>query len=416
MQITNPLRILFVTPYKPDLIRVRPYQFIRHLAKLGHKITLVFYDSPQNLLVDNELRSLCEDIFPIPITKTKVLFNSLKNLPTNKPFQASYGINKKMFIQIEKLIKNEYSPFDVIHFEHLRSVDFGIKLKEMNISNHTPIVWDSVDSITHLFRQASIHHPLWIGRKFLEVETQRTSIYEPRVASVFNKVLVTSQTDLNVFVELLTKLKINADLVVLPNGVDLENFTPDINQKREENTLVISGKMSYHANQKMVSNLVKEIMPLIWKKNPDVRLWVVGQNPSKEIINFGEDPRITITGWVPEMRSFLQKATIAVAPLAYGAGIQNKILEAMACETPVITSSSALNALSAIPGQDLLVADDVESFANLTIDLLSNPSRMEKIGKAGRLFVENHHSWQKAAEKLLQIYQESINSSHSLYS
>jgi len=416
MQTTNPLRILFITPYKPDLIRVRPYQFIRHLAKLGHKITLVFYDSPQNLIVDNELGSVCENIFPIPITKTKVLINCLLTLPTKKPFQAAYGLNKQMFDQIEKLMKNEDSPFDVIHFEHLRSVDFGIKLMKLKGSGHIPFVWDSVDSITHLFRQASTQHPLWIGRKFLEVETHRTSQYEPQVASVFDKVLVTSHTDKNVFIELLEDQKINANLVVLANGVDLDYFTPEKSQKREENTLVISGKMSYHANQKMVSKLVKEIMPLIWKKNPDVKLWVVGQNPSKEIINFGEDPRITVTGWVAEMRPYLQRASIAVAPLAYGAGIQNKILEAMACETPVIASSTALNALSALPGQDLLAADDIETFANITIDLLSNPSKMNEIGKAGRLFVENYHSWQKAAENLSDIYRESIIASHSLYS
>jgi len=112
----------------------------------------------------------------------------------------------------------------------------------------------------------------------------------------------------------------------------------------------------------------------------------------------------------------LQRASIAVAPLAYGAGIQNKILEAMACETPVIASSTALNALSALPGQDLLAADDIETFANITIDLLSNPSKMNEIGKAGRLFVENYHSWQKAAENLSDIYRESIIASHSLYS
>jgi glycosyltransferase involved in cell wall biosynthesis len=103
-------------------------------------------------------------------------------------------------------------------------------------------------------------------------------------------------------------------------------------------------------------------------------------------------------------------ATIAVAPLAYGAGIQNKILEAMACSTPVIASPIALQALSAIPGQDLLSAEETQSFADAVIGLLSDPEQCEKIGKAGRLFVENHHTWKIATKKLVEIYQESIKS------
>ncbi len=402
------LNILFVTPYRPDIVRVRPYQFIRHLSKLGHKVTLVYYDSPDKLIPGDELKSICQNIYAFPLTKLRAIVNCSFCILTKKPLQAAYGFNEKMANQLSDLILNEKSSFDLIHFEHLRSVEFGRNLLINNPRSRIKMVWDSVDSITHLFRQAAKQHPLWAGRKFLEFETNRTAKYEPYFASLFDKVLVTSKKDQQIFNELLQKENLKADINVVANGVDLEYFGVNKTQSREKDTLVISGKMSYHANQRMVEKIVLEIMPLIWQKKPSVKLWVVGQNPSQEIINFGSDPRILVTGFVDDIRPYLMNATIAVAPLAYGAGIQNKILEAMACSTPVIASPIALQALSAIPGQDLLSAEDTHSFSDAVIGLLSDPDRCEKIGNAGRLFVENHHTWKIATEKLVGIYQESI--------
>ena len=402
------LNIIFVTPYRPDIVRVRPYQFIRYLSKLGHKVTLVYYDSPDKLIPGEELKSICQNIYAFPLTKLRAIVNCSFCLLTKKPLQSAYGFNKKMANQLSDLILNDKGSFDLIHFEHLRSVEFGRNLLKNNPRSRINMVWDSVDSITHLFRQAAKQHPMWAGRKFLEFETNRTAKYEPYFASLFDKVLVTSKKDQQIFNELLQKENLKADINVVANGVDLEYFGVNKTQSREKDTLVISGKMSYHANQRMVEKIVSEIMPLIWQKKPSVKLWVVGQNPSQEIINFGSDPRILVTGFVDDIRPYLMNATIAVAPLAYGAGIQNKILEAMACSTPVIASPIALQALSAIPGQDLLSAEDTHSFSDAVIGLLSDPDRCEKIGNAGRLFVENHHTWKIATEKLVGIYQESI--------
>jgi glycosyltransferase involved in cell wall biosynthesis len=410
------LNIIFVTPYRPDIVRVRPYQFIRHLSKLGHKVTLVYYDSPDKLIPGEELKSICQNIYAFPLTKLRAIVNCSFCLLTKKPLQAAYGLNKKMANHLIDLIRNEKILFDLIHFEHLRSVEFGRNLIKNNPQSRIRMIWDSVDSITHLFRQAARQHPMWAGRKFLEFETNRTAKYEPYFASLFDKVLVTSKKDQQIFNDLLQKENLKADINVVANGVDLEYFGVNQTRTRVKDTLVISGKMSYHANQRMVEKIVLEIMPLIWKKKPSVKLWIVGQNPSQDIINFGNDPRILVTGYVDDIRPYLMNATIAVAPLAYGAGIQNKILEAMACSTPVIASPIALQALSAIPGQDLLSAEDTQSFANAIIGLLSDPDRCEKIGNAGRLFVENHHTWKIATEKLVEIYQESIKSLDSLYS
>jgi glycosyltransferase involved in cell wall biosynthesis len=163
--------------------------------------------------------------------------------------------------------------------------------------------------------------------------------------------------------------------------------------------------MSYHANISMVKYLVNEIMPLIWRQRPTVRLLVVGKDPSPDIKKMEENPLITVTGTVSDIRPYLWQSTVAVAPLVYGAGIQNKILEAMAVGLPVVTTSKALLSLRAVPGRDILPGDTPEEFAAFVLRLLDNPDWGHKVGNAGRLFVQDHHDWEKISEELAGIYE-----------
>jgi glycosyltransferase involved in cell wall biosynthesis len=93
-----------------------------------------------------------------------------------------------------------------------------------------------------------------------------------------------------------------------------------------------------------------------------------------------------------------------VAPIRYGTGIQNKVLEAMACATPVVASHQAVSALQVEPGEDLIVADQPREFARAVLELLNNPERRLRVGRAGRMYVEKHHDWRKAAADLEDIY------------
>ncbi len=130
--------------------------------------------------------------------------------------------------------------------------------------------------------------------------------------------------------------------------------------------------MSYHANVTMVIHLVKDILPMVWNERPDVKLWIVGKDPPKEIRMLAKNSAICVTGTVDDIQAYLQQATIAVAPVAYGAGIQNKVLEAMACATPVIASSQAISALDVEASHDILVENDPMEFSKAILDLLAN--------------------------------------------
>ncbi len=120
---------------------------------------------------------------------------------------------------------------------------------------------------------------------------------------------------------------------------------------RQDDTLVVSGKMSYHANISMVLHLVQTIMPLIWASQPGVKLWIVGKDPSTQIRSLAENPQITVTGTVDDIRPYLRQTAVSVSPVTYGVGIQNKVLEAMACGTPVVSTPQAISTLESFRGK-----------------------------------------------------------------
>ncbi len=133
---------------------------------------------------------------------------------------------------------------------------------------------------------------------------------------------------------------------------------------------------------------------------------MVGKDPPAEILALGSQSNIEVTGTVSDIRPFLQKATVAVAPLTYGAGIQNKVLEAMACGTPVVTTPKAVAALDIAHGRELLVAETEEQFAEAALALLNQPEVGRQIGMNGRLYVEKCHHWADIAAQLENIYLE----------
>jgi len=138
-------------------------------------------------------------------------------------------------------------------------------------------------------------------------------------------------------------------------------------------------------------------------------LLIVGKDPSSTIQAYASDPKIIVTGQVPDMRPYLQKACVAVAPVVYGAGIQNKVLEAMACSTPVVTTPAAGVSIQGENGTDYFVAETPEDFAKDVIHLLSNESSRNTMGAAGRRFVERRHDWNLIGDELAQEYLDVVN-------
>jgi sugar transferase (PEP-CTERM/EpsH1 system associated) len=411
--------LLFLVPYVPNLIRVRPYNLIRSLTARGHRVTVMTLSTAEEDDVA-VLKEQCHQVYAYELPAWRSFYNALTAIPTSTPLQAMYCWQPALANRSNEIIKNgnKKVPYHVIHIEHLRGARYGLHLKEHlnNLGLQVPLVWDSVDCITHLFDQAAARSQKKVSRWLTRFELGRTRDYERYLVRQFDRVLVTSQVDQRALLSLATADSPPPNISVLPNGVDLAYFTPDSRAARQDATLVVSGKMSYHANVSMVLVLVNEILPLVWERKPEVKLWIVGKDPSNQIKNLAKDPAITVTGTIDDIRPYLRSATIAVAPIQYGAGIQNKVLEAMACGVPVISTSQAISALEAQPGQDLLVADQPAEFAATVLALLDDREQQRKLSAAGRRYVEQHHNWDYIAAQLEEIYLAAIDEKQEIKS
>ena len=459
------MRVLFIVPYVPNLVRVRPYNLIRHLKARGCQVTVATLWSNNEERADAEaLQEHCHRVIALPLPRWRSLWNCLRALPTHEPLQAVYCWSPDLARTVQSEIRNPQRTvcsaqsripnrrsairnpqFDIVHVEHLRGARYGLSLRCL-VSNPRPptthppppVIWDSVDCISLLFEQALGMGPNLSSRLKAWLDLERTRRYEGRLVSQFDRVLVTSPVDKAA----LEKLAATPDtqyairnthhaspnthhaipntqqcpISILPNGVDLDYFTP-ADDLREPNTIVITGKMSYHANVNAVLHLVNDIMPRVWASRPDVKVLIVGKDPPRVLRSLqcripNTQSEIVVTGTVPDIRPYLRRATIAVATVAYGAGIQNKVLEAMACGTPLVATPQAVSALQTVNGQHLMVAGrSAAAFSDAVVRLLDDPALRDRLGREGRRYVESHHDWDTVVTRLEGIYKETVKKS-----
>ena len=193
----------------------------------------------------------------------------------------------------------------------------------------------------------------------------------------------------------------------MPNGVDLQYFSPTQQDQLRYN-LVFSGKMSYHANVAAALYLYQQIMPLVWQHKPEVTLTIAGSKPPAIIQRLARDPRVEVTGYVDDMRSYVARAEVMVSPMVYSVGIQNKVLEAMALGTPVVVAAQAAQALGARPGRDLLTASSAQEFAAAALNVLDDAGLRAALRASGRKYVEQQHDWRVVGGRLVDIYQQAM--------
>lgn len=339
------------------------------------------------------------EVFPVP--RMRSLSNCLRALPTREPLQAVYAYHPGMERRLIELLSRE--AFDVVHIEHLRATRLVGAVKR------TPKVYDSVDSISLLFEQTAKGGAQLRSRLMAAVDLARTRRYEAWLLTQYDQVVVTSQRDKDALEKLAHRFlpphARPAPITVVTNGVDLDYFRPqDDTGQRDNRTVVFTGKMSYHANIAAALYFAREVLPRIWAQDPDVRFQIVGKDPPEAVRQLATDGRIQVTGTVDDLRPYLAETTVAVCPALYAVGVQNKVLEAMAMGTPVVSTPAGCAALAAEEGQEILIAKGEEELAAAILQLLSDRAMAKRLSTAGRRYVEDHHSWEAETRRLVGVY------------
>jgi sugar transferase (PEP-CTERM/EpsH1 system associated) len=389
------MRILFVTPHVPSPLRSRPRQFLRHLTARGHQVTLVVLTRPgERRDALSEVGRWCRDMIVVPVSWVGAARSCLLSLPGSPPLNVAFFASAEARRALARL---DRSRFDVAHLEHLRTAQYT------PILHGLPRLYDAVDCMTLLWSRA-LHAARWRGRALAAWELWKTRRYERRALGWMDGAVATTEADAAALRGLEPALPVWA----VPNGVDSDYFRPgpDLSDGR---TLVFLGNMGYHANVASVLDFVRRAMPLVWERHPRCRLVIVGADPSAEVRSLERDHHITVTGYVRDVRPYLSRATVAVSPVLYGAGVQNKVLECMAAGLPVVASPQACSGLEARPGEHLLLAEDPPEWADAVCGLLDSPVMRRRLSAAGREYVVRCHSWQESVLRLEEAYEEVIS-------
>ena len=192
---------------------------------------------------------------------------------------------------------------------------------------------------------------------------------------------------------------------IIPNGIDVDYWTPAHDEAPVTPRVVFTGVMRYAPNVDAALQLIDLVLPRLAERIPDVELAIVGREPKQRLLDRAATPGVTVTGSVDDMRPYLDSSTVFAAPIRFGAGMQNKVLEAMAMELPVVATSLVADGLRLEDGTapPIVVADGPDEFAAAVAELTASPDRCRALGRSGRAYVAEHFDWTGSAAKLEEL-------------
>ncbi len=374
-------------PYPPqDGTKIQIFQRIRYLSE-NHSVTLlcVVSQEPEPALVE-ELQRYCQVKI---ILRPKVQLsenaweravNFFRSYISGIPYYFTQAISTEACGWIRA--QQQLQDFDVVEAD----IEAGLYLCDPMEAFK---VW-----VLHSVSDANEERRLrvvrgWIDRFLIHSYRGISRRFERHVARRVDMVAVLTPENVVEMNRIDPKIPVSN---CLTNGVDLDYFHFEPPGAHAEGVCFV-GTMDYHPNPDAVFHFYHDIWPAVRREVPSARFFVIGSKPTNDVVALGQDPSVTVTGFVEDVRPLTRNAGVAVAPLRMGGGILNKVLEAMAMGVPVVASSIAVHGLGVEPEVHLFIADDDAEFAAAVKRLLLEPELRTRMAAAARRYVETSHQW-----------------------
>jgi glycosyltransferase involved in cell wall biosynthesis len=400
------MRVLFVAPYVPSPARLRSFRIVRALARLGHDISVVALgsgDSARDAREESILAKYCGDVSVVPHSKSTSLLQCTLHVATSVPVWAAACFSPRLEAVLADVMRR--GDFDVAHVEHLRAARYARVLRD-----RLPVVYDAVDCISDI--EESRQDPDSRGMAEMGVAWQEHAKlvrYEPRCASEFDRVVVSSEYSAGKLTELATEQGLSFPIEVIPNGVDLEYFSSTGLPDPAFGAIAIVGDTAHREIRDAVSYFCSEIFPAVRQAYPSAAFTLIGEDQSGDLASLAADPeqRVTVTGRVDDVRPYLARASVIVWPIRVGNRPPDAILQTLSMGRAVVATPEACRRLSATAPRDALcLADTPLSFVTQILHLMNHPEEVARLGGKARAFVEENHDWNRTAERLATLYAE----------
>lgn len=400
--VERTMRILFVTdqiPYPPVAgAPLYTYNLLRRIAAKHAVWVVTFARTPEQVQNAAHLREFCHVIDPVGLPPNRALGRPvmfLRYLGTGRPPDLRFFYSQALAQAIRQLVATV--DFDVVHIEH---TEMALYLDALPVDMRRRAIWALHDidwvkfaRIATLETKRTRRFRLWLHSRLLRW-------WQPRQAARYRCCTTVSQHDRRV----LLSANANLHVDVIPIGVDTELLQPQPFQNSTPD-LVFVGNMGYRPNVDAVTFFCRQILPRIRAAVPGAGMWIVGINPTPEVYALAGNG-VHVTGRVADVQPYYRQSSVCVVPLRAGSGVRVKILEAMALGRPVVTTSVGCEGLDVVDGTHLVIADDPHTFAEKTVQLLTDPEFRQHLVDGARKLVEQQYGWNRIAEDLLGLYAE----------
>lgn len=366
--------------------KLRAFQHIQMLASEHEVYLAAISDSAVSESQLQHLRPYCKEVLIVRHTFPEIILNLINAFFRKLPLQVAYFYSPKARKAIRQFHQSVKA--DIVYCQLIRTALYG---KDLDASVK---VIDFQDAFSAGTAQRLAKAPFWM-RPIFSREVRLVNDFEKESFSWFDKHLVISEADRN-------QLQVvNPDNIrILVNGIDVDRFYAPETAKTID--LLFVGNMQYPPNVDAAVFLVNQIMPLIWKELPGLKLVLCGADPVKEVKALAGN-RVEVTGWVEDVKKYYQSARVFIAPMRIGTGLQNKLLEAMACGVPCVTTHLSALPLGGKEGVDILVGDTPTQLANCVISLYSNDTMGREISENGNKLVRSAFSFHSVTSQLLSF-------------
>lgn len=398
-------------PYPPNKgDKIRSYHELRALVEHGHEVHLLaFADNMRDLQYQVNLARGCASVRIVRLRKLWARVRALLTLLASRPLSLGYFGSWKMRRLVKRAL--ERHQFDAV------VVYSSAMAQYIPTSWRSKTIVDLVDVDSEKWREYSAKTS-WPQNWLYGVESHRLRKYEHDLVAMFANSMLTTRHEANLLSDL-DEFTRRARIRIMTNGVDSEYFQPEpsiavnnnvirlplskTEQPVSKPRLVFTGAMDYYANVEAVQWFVAEVFPLIRQQEPHAEFFIVGSDPTAEVRKLASQPGVTVTGTVEDVRPYLRGAAVCVAPLRIARGIQNKLLEAMACGKAIVATPEAATGLRVAHEVQLLLANSPAEFASAVIECIRDENLRENLGFRARRFVEVEHNWQPLLQKLIEL-------------